>query len=210
MLLIEKINYRPVYIYGLYAGDDSENIRYVGKTHYKLSKRLNEHIGEAKRKVENCPNTHKINWINKTIKNEKSVNIILLEETNEINWEKIEIAWIKKLKNNLTNSTKGGEGGATSSYTLTYEEVKKWVQKNFPNIKTKTQWFDFVKENEFPSFITKYPRIVYLNRGWVSWGDFFGTGKIQDNKMAENYISYNEAKKWIKINLKNAKSLTLC
>ena len=48
----------------------------------------------------------------------------------------------------------------------------------------------------------KYPRNPYecfKNRGeWISWGDFLGTDRIQDNIKTENYLSYDKAKRFLK------------
>ena len=51
------------------------------------------------------------------------------------------------------------------------------IGKNF-NIKSKNNWYSFLKSYKIPDFIPKTPREVFLNKGWVSWGDFLGTGKI--------------------------------
>jgi hypothetical protein len=186
---------KKIYIYGLYNEKDQE-IRYVGKTNKKeLSKRLNEHICESLRETKQ---THKRNWINNLINKGEKINIKCLEIVNDKNWEEKEKCWISKF-NNLTNTTQGGEGGRNIFYTISYDDCKNYINKNL-NIKSKSEWYK--KINLLPDFIPINPREVYLSRGWISWGDFLGTGRIQDNLKAIKYMSYDDAKLWIKNNLK--------
>ena len=183
---------RKIYIYALYE-DGKEEYRYIGKT-YNLKLRLKEHIREAF--SVKLP-THKINWIKSVINNGKNINIKCIEEANEDNWQEREKYWISKY-DNLTNSTEGGECGRTIFYTMSYNDCKKLVQENF-NIKSKSQW---VKNTiNLPNNIPINPQVSYLNRGWVSWGDFLGTNVKQDNLLALKYLLYDDAKIWIKNNL---------
>jgi hypothetical protein len=39
------------------------------------------------------------------------------------------------------------------------------------------------------------PNISYKNNGWVSWGDFLGTNKVQSKKAV--FVSYEDCKKWM-------------
>jgi hypothetical protein len=181
-----------IIIYGLYDTNEHE-IRYVGKTNKKdLNKRLREHIKESQRKNNN---THKINWINSVIKDNKNINIKCLEVANNDNWAEKEKYWISKFEN-LTNSTEGGKGGHGIIYNISYEECKKYVKNNL-NISSKSEWY----KNELPSNIPRDPRKVYLNRGWISWGDFLNTGRIQDNIKSNKYMSYVECKEYVNNNL---------
>lgn len=180
-----------VYIYGLYS-DYINNIRYVGKTN-NLEKRLKEHIGDAKRNN----NTHKHKWIRQSLNDNFKINICLIEECNE-NWEEREKYWIKFYKN-LTNLTEGGDGGHGNLYNISYNEVKNIIKKE--NIKSKNEWYVYIKGNKIET-LPQNPYEHYKITGeWVSWGDFLGTNKIQDNKLALNYISYEDAKLWIKNNI---------
>ena len=170
-------------------------IRYVGKTNKKnLDKRLNEHINESFREKNM---THKRNWIKYVINNGGKISIRLIEETNNNDSSNREIYWITQF-DNLTNTTKGGEGGHGVIYTISYDDAKKYVQKKL-NIKSKSIWNKNI--DIIPDFIPKYPYESFLNSGWISWGDFLGTNRNQDNIQAKNYISYIDAKLWIKENL---------
>lgn len=186
---------KKIYIYGLYNEKDEE-IRYVGKTNKKdLVKRLNEHICESLREKRR---THKRNWIKSIINNGEKINIKCLEITDDINWKEREKYWIS-ITNKLTNTTEGGEGGHGIIYTISYDDCKKYVQEKL-NIKSISQWRK--NKNLIPEFIPMEPKNVFANRGWISWGDFLGTNRIQDNLKATKYISYNDAKNWIKNNSK--------
>jgi hypothetical protein len=189
-----------VSIYGLYDKKDNV-IKYVGKTNkLDIKKRLKEHINETFR---NKNRSHKINWIRSVINNNGEIDIKLLETTTETEWQDREKYWIKKYKisNNLTNTTNGGDlGGHGTLYNISYDDCKKYIQNNL-NIKSKVQW----RKNiiDIPEFIPKEPRLVYLKRGWISWGDFLGSNNTQDNLKAKKYISYDEAKLYIKkLNIK--------
>ena len=101
-----------IIIYGLFDPRLPNEIRYVGKTKMKLTKRIQYHVEESRRKLKG---TYKIHWINKLLNENIRPKGIILEECNEDNWQEREKFWIAKL-NNLTNSTKGGE---TIGYTTT-------------------------------------------------------------------------------------------
>jgi len=180
-----------IYIYGLYTDED---IRYVGKTN-NLEKRLNEHIRDAK-----CnKNTHKHNWIRKELKNNKEIKIKILEECNIKNWEEKEKLWIKKY-NNLTNCTEGGEGGHGDLYFISYTDAKNIIHQL--NINSKTKWYEYIKNNKIEN-IPSDPNKFFKNNGWISWGDFLGTNRVQDNKIIKVYLTYEEAKRWVSDNLNN-------
>lgn len=182
-----------IYIYGLYEENDT-NIRYVGKTKKNINKRLREHINETYRKDKKL--NYKNYWIKSVHSKGKEIKIKQLDIANDDNWQQKEREWISKFSN-LTNITEGGEGGRGVVYNITYNECKEYV-KNL-NIKSKSEWY----KQTIPEHIPRDPRVVFLNKGWISWGDFLGTDRIQDNKKAEKYLSYDKAKKWIGLNLKS-------
>lgn len=183
---------REIYIYGLYT--EGEDIRYIGKTNKQdITKRLRQHELKSKELK-----THRDRWIQKSLKEGKEIKIKKIESVNDENWQDREKYWIKYYRDNgaLTNHSDGGKGGCAIRYTKTYEEVKDWVQKNIP-CKSKNIWYSETKN--LPNFIPMNPREVYLNRGWISWSDFLGTGNKYDNNV--NYLNYNDAKTYIKTNL---------
>ena len=38
------------------------------------------------------------------------------------------------------------------------------------------------------------PEIVYANNGWISWGDFLGTNRVQSQKIV--FVSFEECRQW--------------
>ena len=92
-----------IYIYGLQDPTTNE-IRYVGKTN-NPKKRLMFHL------YCNDTNKHKSNWIMSLKKTGTKPNLLILEKTNEIEWEEREKHWIKYGRDNgwrLTNICDGG------------------------------------------------------------------------------------------------------
>lgn len=102
---METVDTRNVKIYALKHPDTLE-IRYVGKTVRSLSRRLGNHIANAKG---NKHNKHLSNWILKLLKDGKRPIIELIEEIPYLNWQEREKYWIKQY-DNLINLTDGGDG----------------------------------------------------------------------------------------------------
>ena len=116
-----------ILIYGLVDPRKPEDIRYVGKTRQRISRRLYGHITQAK----NGNRTHKSAWIRRLIADNVLPVVVILEETTTENWAMAEKAWIKTLKDNghdLTNATDGGEGGATSIGRSPSEETRNKIR----------------------------------------------------------------------------------
>ena len=97
-----------VYIYGL-VDPETYVVRYVGKT-INLYERYYNHLQELndiKKK-----NYHSKNWIRTLLKRGIIPKVIILEMCTVENWQEKERFWISFYKdNNLTNMTKGGDGG---------------------------------------------------------------------------------------------------
>jgi hypothetical protein len=177
---------KKTFIYGLFS-DSDKVIRYVGKSD-NPEYRLKRHIYQR-----NDSKTHKNNWINKLLENNEKLLYKILEVVDYDKWSEKEKKWISKF-DNLVNTSEGGLGGASIKYNITYLECKKWIVDNLVDIDSKTKWYNNL--SNLPVFIPKNPREVFLNRGWISWGDFLSTNRIQDNKKIK-YISYEDAKKYI-------------
>ncbi len=73
---------------------------------------------------------------------------------------------------------------------LSFEEARDFVQNQ--KIGTVSQWKQFIKQNKLPIGIPKSLNLVYKNKGWNGYGDFFGTGAIAPHQMV--YREFNEAK----------------
>ena len=72
------------------------------------------------------------------------------------------------------------------------------------NLKKESDWRRYKRENELPLDIPSEPQTVFKNRGWVSMGDWLGTGFIHPSKRI--YRSFKEARKFVRtLNLKSRK-----
>ncbi len=86
---------------------------------------------------------------------------------------------------------------------LSFTKAKKIIQSK--NIKSGRVWRKYTKDPNFPKEIPKAPDQFYKNKGWISMGDFLGTGTIAPQLM--NYWSFEDAKKFVKkLKLKNRTS----
>lgn len=99
------VDNREVHIYALKHPDTLE-VRYVGKTVRSLSRRLGNHIANAKG---NKYNKHLSNWILNILKEDKKPIIELLETCQSNIWQEREQYWISQFPN-LINLTAGGDG----------------------------------------------------------------------------------------------------
>jgi hypothetical protein len=180
-------NCRITYIYGLYEVGKEDEIRYIGKT-YNPKERLRSHTKNFK------SNKDKSVWIKNIISNGSRIGMVILEECYE-NWSDSEKNWINKYGlSNLTNISSGGQNG--KYYDISYDDFKKWVEYNLPNIKTLREWLLCVKNGLVPDNIPKYPYRVYPQM--KSFGDVLRTGKIHNIELTKNYLTYDDAKKYIK------------
>jgi hypothetical protein len=141
----------------------------------------------------NCNKSHKNQWIKKVIKEGDKIVMEILEIVNEETWPEKEREWIQKY-NNLTNISIGGKGGSNKKYKVLYEEMKDSISKY--NIQSKSEFIKFTKTKEYPNNLPKSPDRYFKDK-WISWGDFLGTDRSQDNKVSEIYISYDECKSYI-------------
>jgi hypothetical protein len=93
---------------------------------------------------------------------------------------------------NLSNSTE--------DKFLNYHEARDYAIKN--NLKSTNEWRLHCKSGKMPYNIPKTPYLKYKDNGWISWGEFLGTGKVADN--FKIYKSFDEVKKFVsKLNLKS-------
>lgn len=193
-----KTDYKNTFIYGL-TEKGTKEIKYVGKSN-NPKRRMQQHVCDSANRK-----TPKDYWIQSVLKKGCQIDLIILEEVEYDSWEEKEKYWINFYKNKIKNCSEGGYGGRPIKYEISYDETKKWIKENIPKINSQTKWFKNIKN--LPNFISPYPRDTYIHRGWISWGDFFGTNRIGDNEKAKSYINYDEAKKYIKsLNIKVRKN----
>jgi hypothetical protein len=83
-----------------------------------------------------------------------------------------------------------------------FNEAREFVREL--NLKSQKEWNEYCKSGEKPKKIPNAPALTYKNKGWTTWGEWFGTGTVatQDRK----YRSYKEAREFVRaLNLKGTK-----
>jgi hypothetical protein len=97
----------------------------------------------------------------------------------------------------------GTESVATQDITYrSFEDARKFVRKL--KLKTQKDWFDYCKSGNKPKNIPRNLGRTYKDKGWISYGDFLGTGKVatQDRE----YMPFKDAKNFVRqLNLKSGK-----
>lgn len=79
---------------------------------------------------------------------------------------------------------------------LAFEEAKYAIKHlNLTKIK-----FKKLGVNGRPLGVPSYPNLAYKDKGWISWGDFLGTGRVHSSKAKEIFVSFEECQKWMKDN----------
>lgn len=124
-----------VYIYCL-IDPSTKEIKYVGKSKNPTN-RLKSHISDS---IKGIDNTRKSNWIRKLNKEGLLPELVILEETNEVNWKEAEKKWILFYRNkyDLCNHTDGGDGVQNPDYESRQKLSRKRIElfKN-PEFKAK-------------------------------------------------------------------------
>ena len=81
-----------------------------------------------------------------------------------------------------------------------FEETRAFAIKL--KLKSNKEWKRFTQSNKFPKDIPMNPRGVYKNKGWISMGDFLGTGFVAH--YLRKYIPFDKARTFVrKLKLKN-------
>ncbi len=101
-------------VYYLSSSDKPDEIRGIGYTGRKLEERVKEHIRESNYRNSIGKKTHKENWIQKCIRLNIKISIVILEDNIDEKYiENKEIHYInyyKSLGHSLVNATGGGDG----------------------------------------------------------------------------------------------------
>ena len=74
-----------------------------------------------------------------------------------------------------------------------YEKANEFAQSS--GIKSAKQWFLASKGDELPATLPANPAQIYKQKGWISWGDFLGTGRIADQQ--KKYWEYKKARDFV-------------
>jgi hypothetical protein len=95
--------------------------------------------------------------------------------------------------------------GFIATYKIKYrsfEEARKFSQQLHLN--DNKMWSKFCKSGNKPNDMPSAPEHQYKNKGWISWGDFLGTGRIANYN--KTYRSFDDAREFVrKLYLKSTK-----
>ena len=70
-------------------------------------------------------------------------------------------------------------------------------------IEGQKEWFKFTKSQKFPDFLPKQPNRYYAESGWISFGDWLGTGYVAPSR--REFLKFEFAKKYVqKLKIKSA------
>jgi len=76
-----------------------------------------------------------------------------------------------------------------------FEEARKVVRKL--GLRALTEYREWWKKNK-PTDLPASPPGAYKNKGWTSWGDFLGTGFVGSIPKSKQYISFEEAREFVR------------
>jgi len=80
---------------------------------------------------------------------------------------------------------------------LSYLDCKKFINKNFPEIKNKKSWVDLDK-SKLPLEIPKRPDYIYREIGWINWESFLDSGSVSPISKSKMFFDYNSAKDYLR------------
>ena len=78
-----------------------------------------------------------------------------------------------------------------------FEEARKLIRSL--ELKNDQEWKEYSKSGKKPDDIPASPNKTYKNKGWISLGDWIGTGRVADQ--LKQYLPFPEARKYVR-NLK--------
>jgi len=87
--------------------------------------------------------------------------------------------------------------GKVATYLREYkpfEEAREFVRTL--GLKGENEWRKYCTSGEKPDDIPSAPSKVYAEKGWMSWGDFLGTGKVATS--LREYKSFEEAREFVR------------
>jgi hypothetical protein len=97
-----------------------------------------------------------------------------------------------------------GNGFVSSSLRIyrDFDDAREFAQKL--NFKSRADWQKYLNNSNKPNDIPNKPDHVYRNKGWISWGDFLGTGNMSPSDKALTWLSFIVARKFVhSLNLTN-------
>ena len=73
-----------------------------------------------------------------------------------------------------------------------FESAREYVRSL--KFRNQNEWYEFCRNNQLPSDISSRPDHVYKNKGWISYGDWLGTGNISGVLKSKQYLPFKEAR----------------
>ena len=81
-----------------------------------------------------------------------------------------------------------------------FTSARKFIQKL--NLNGWNDWLEYCRSGNRPDDIPASPNKTYKNKGWVSYGDFLGTGRIAPQ--LRKFLPFSETRTFVrKLELKN-------
>jgi hypothetical protein len=77
-----------------------------------------------------------------------------------------------------------------------YEEAKKFVHAL--KLKSGDEWLLYCKSGFKPNDIPIKPNKTYLNKGWISMGNWLGIGTISNVNKNKKYFSFEDARAFVR------------
>ncbi|MDP7663897.1 MAG: hypothetical protein QF451_11670, partial [Nitrospinota bacterium] len=72
------------------------------------------------------------------------------------------------------------------------------------NLKKQDEWLAYTKSGNLPADIPAYPNQTYKDKGWISRGDWLGTGTVANKLKSLEYFPFKKARTFARsLNLKN-------
>ena len=75
-----------------------------------------------------------------------------------------------------------------------FEDARKFVHAL--KLNNDKEWKEYCNSGNKPNDIPSAPNELYKNKGWISWGDWLGTGFIHSSK--RQYLNYEDAHDFVK------------
>ena len=86
-----------------------------------------------------------------------------------------------------------------------FEEARAYIHQL--QLKNSQEWFDWIKSGAKPDDIPCNPNLIYKDKGWIGYGDWFGTGSVAT--FNRTYRPFLQARAYVhKLQLKNTQEWT--
>ena len=76
----------------------------------------------------------------------------------------------------------------------TFKKAKKFARSL--NLDNRRSWLQYSMSGKKPTNIPATPYLIYKNKGWISWGDWLGTGEIASKN--REFLPFKKALKFVR------------